>query len=179
MYVFHHKQFQEEIIRLHVVAKSDSTEDQQIKILVRDAVLKSLQKDLHNVKDMEQARMYIQNKLPYIEAVANKTLTVLGYDSAASVYFSEELFDSAQVGESTFPAGIYQALRIVIGNGEGHNWWGVIFPQCYLSVFCHEEDPAINAFSEDRGVMEEQENMEIGFWIIDFIERLGNRQSAE
>jgi len=122
------QRLREELIRLHVVAASDSPEDQARKLEVRDAVTKSLQSDLQNIKDAEQAKQYLQAKLPYIQEVARNTLRSLGCEDGVSVSLCREAFDTRVYDTFTLPAGVYEALRIVIGEGQGKNWWCVVFP---------------------------------------------------
>ena len=118
----------DELIRFHVVANSDSEEDQSIKLQVRDAVLNSLQSDLNKIADVNEARAYLQAKLPQIQAVANSVLEATGCDCEAVVTLCKEAFDTRYYDTFTLPAGIYEALRITIGEGEGHNWWCVLYP---------------------------------------------------
>ncbi len=122
------QRLREELIRLHVVANSDSREDQERKLQVRDAVTRSLQSDLQNIKDAEQAKLYLQQKLSYIQEVARNTLQALGCEDGVSVSLCKESFDTRIYDTFTLPAGVYEALRIVIGEGEGKNWWCVVFP---------------------------------------------------
>ena len=119
---------QQELIRIHVVAASDSCEDQNMKLQVRDAVLESLQQALSDATDVDQAKAYIQAHLPQIEARANAILRELGAGDRAVVTFSEEAFPLREYETFSLPAGVYESLRITIGDGEGKNWWCVIFP---------------------------------------------------
>ena len=105
----------DELIRFHVVANSDSEEDQSIKLQVRDAVLNSLQSDLNKIADVNEARAYLQAKLPQIQAVANSVLEATGCDCEAVVTLCKEAFDTRYYDTFTLPAGIYEALRITIG----------------------------------------------------------------
>ena len=118
----------EELIRLHVVANSDSAEDQAIKLQVRDAVIASLSDAMEDVADIDQARAYIEANLPKIQQTANDALKALGCDETALVTLQEEVFDTRYYDTFTLPSGVYEALRITIGEGEGKNWWCVVFP---------------------------------------------------
>lgn len=120
----------EELVRLHVVAASDSEEDQQRKLLVRDAIVDSLSKELENITDPEQARAYICEKLPKLKEIALSVLKMSGCDDGVTVSLEEEAFDTRSCEELSLPAGIYDTLRITIGRGNGKNWWCVIFPAC-------------------------------------------------
>ena len=117
-----------ELVRLHVVAASDSDEDQAIKLRVRDAVLESLQDALADVADAAQAKAYIECNLPKIEAVANEVLAAAGCGDVAAVSLQIEEFAARVYDTFSLPAGLYDALRITIGPGEGRNWWCVVFP---------------------------------------------------
>lgn len=124
----------QELIRLHVVAASDSREDRAIKLRVRDAVTESLQSDLARLRDAEEAKAYLEANLPKIRQIANQTLQAAGCDAEAMVSLCREVFDTRQYDTFTLPAGVYEALRIVIGDGQGQNWWCVVFPQLCLEV---------------------------------------------
>lgn len=116
------------LIRLHVVANSDDQNDQNVKLLVRDAVIQSIQEDLSDVADMEQAKAYLQENLPKIQSLANMVLEAAGFEQQAVVSLCQESFITREYDTFTLPAGVYEALRIVIGEGEGQNWWCVAFP---------------------------------------------------
>lgn len=122
------RQLTDNLIRFHVVASSDAPEDQAVKLQVRDAVLDSIRADLQQVADVEAAKAYLQENLPKIEAVANRTLKAAGFSDTAVVTLCREAFDTRHYDTFSLPAGIYEALRITIGEGAGHNWWCVAFP---------------------------------------------------
>ena len=115
----------EKIIRLHVVANSDSDADQAVKLCVRDAVLREAQNVLSDASDAKQA---IAAQLPALEAAANAELRRQGSGDTACVSFRRELFPTRDYDTFSLPSGVYQSLRVTIGEGAGHNWWCVIFP---------------------------------------------------
>lgn len=115
----------EKIIRLHVVANSDSGADQAIKLHVRDAVLAVARQALQDADDPQQA---IAQALPALEAAANAALAAQGSRDTASVSFRRELFPTRDYDTFSLPSGVYRSLRVTIGAGDGHNWWCVIFP---------------------------------------------------
>lgn len=115
----------EKIIRLHVVANSDSSADQAIKLHVRDAVLAAARQALQDADDPQQA---IAQALPALEAAANAALAAQGSRDTASVSFRRELFPTREYDTFSLPSGVYRSLRVTIGAGGGHNWWCVIFP---------------------------------------------------
>ena len=119
------RQLAEKLVRLHVVANSDSPSDQAIKLHVRDAVLAAARQALQGVDDPQQA---IAQALPQLEAAANAELQRQGSEDLARVSFRRELFPTREYDTFSLPAGVYDSLRVTIGQGEGHNWWCVIFP---------------------------------------------------
>ena len=163
----------DEIMRLHVVADSDSAEDQAIKLRVRDAVLETISEDLKNVADMDQARAYIRENLPKIQKAANDCLEALGCQDRAVAVLQEEVFDTRYYDTFSLPAGIYEALRITIGSGEGQNWWCVAFPTlCTPATAEGFEEAAVSAgFSETLTETLEGE-YELRFYFLDLLGRL-------
>ena len=135
----------EKIIRLHVVANSDSNVDQAVKLCVRDAVLREAQRALSSAADAKQA---ILTDLPALEAAANAELQRQGSGDTARVSFRRELFPTRDYDTFSLPSGVYQSLRVTIGKGEGHNWWCVIFPPlCAQAAGLSEQ--AVQALSDD------------------------------
>ena len=115
----------EKLIRLHVVANSDAAEDQRVKLVVRDAVLAEAGKLLADTSD---ARAAIAGGLPRLEAAANAALRAEGSADTAHVSFRRELFPTRVYSTFSLPAGVYPSVRVTLGEGNGHNWWCVIFP---------------------------------------------------
>lgn len=115
----------EKLIRLHVVANSDAAEDQRVKLVVRDAVLAEAGALLADASD---ARAAIAGGLPQLEAAANAALRAEGSADTARVSFRRELFPTRVYSTFSLPAGVYPSLRVTLGEGNGHNWWCVIFP---------------------------------------------------
>lgn len=165
-----------ELIRLHVVANSDSEEDQAIKLRVRDAVVESLQEAMTQAGDMDRAKAYLQENLPKIQAIANEVLADAGVDADAVVTLTKEAFDTRYYDTFTLPAGVYEALRITIGEGEGKNWWCVAFPSLCMGATSEEfEDVAAGAgFNNTLTATLEGETYEIRFFLLDKLGELEN-----
>lgn len=121
------------VLRLHIIANSDSDYDQNVKLKVRDEVLKLSGDIFADCKTLEDAKNVSQNNIDLIQSVANNTLSSLGCSEVATVAVAKEYFSTRIYDDFTLPAGIYDSIKIVIGNGEGHNWWCVMFPQVCLS----------------------------------------------
>ena len=165
------------LIRLHVVANSDDPEDQAIKLQVRDAVVRSLQSAMTDIADVEQAKAYLQENLPKIRTVANQALQKAGVEMDAVVTLAEEAFSTRFYDTFTLPAGVYQALRITIGEGEGQNWWCVVFPSlCLPATTDGFEDVAAGAGFEDTltATLTGKSGYEIRFYLLDKLGELEN-----
>lgn len=167
----------QELIRLHVVANSDSPVDQARKLRVRDAVTQSLRADLQNIQDVQQAKQYLQEKLPYIQKVAANTLHTLGCEDAVTVSLCLETFEKRVYDTFTLPSGVYQALRIVIGEGQGKNWWCVVFPGlCVPAASEGVEEVAAGAGFPGalNNALTGEEGYELRFGILDAMGKLEN-----
>ena len=123
------------IIRLHVVANSDSLSDQEIKLRVRDAVLREMKPVFKDLTDTDKAKVVITDNLGFIKTTVQKELESLGKNFPVEVELEKCEFPNVKYGELIFPQGEYQALNIKIGKGEGKNWWCVMFPPlCFTDM---------------------------------------------
>lgn len=164
----------DELLRLHVVGASDSKEDQDVKLLVRDAVLQSLQNGLEDLTDLEAAYDYVAGMLPKVEAAANQCLAAAGFDDTVSVSLTEEAFPTRQYDTFSLPAGVYKALRVVIGEGEGKNWWCVVFPQLCMGTDADFVETASVAGLSDELTGTLEGDCEIRFWLLEKFGELKN-----
>ena len=122
------------LIRLHVIADSDSPYDQEVKLLVRNGVIEVLEGLLVDAADKEQARKIIAENIACLEEAANNVLSQYA-DYHAVAMLGKAEFPTKAYGDLVLPAGEYDALRIVLGSGEGKNWWCVIFPPlCFVDT---------------------------------------------
>lgn len=165
-------QLREDILRLHVVANSDSEEDQAVKLEVRDAIVNSLQDGLQDMTDLDQAVSYIHSVIPKLTRVANDVLEAAGFDETVRISLETEEFPLREYDTFRLPSGIYQALRVVIGDGEGQNWWCVVFPEL-CGTATSEEFAQTAGFSEPLAGSLTGE-YEIRFWILDQLGKLEN-----
>ena len=120
------------ILRLHVLANSDTQEDQSLKLKVRDRILQESAGMLNGVKTREKAEETVAGRLPEIQKIAQEEVYRLGYRYPVHAEMTNMYFNTRQYGNVTIPAGMYDALRITIGSGKGHNWWCVLFPALCL-----------------------------------------------
>lgn len=122
------------IIRLHVIANSDSDEDQSLKYKVRNTIIEKLRSSLTDITDKEQAEKTIATKLTDIEQAASRTINENGYSYSVNATICNRDFPVKTYGDLTFPAGEYRSLCIEIGKAEGKNWWCVLFPSlCFVN----------------------------------------------
>ena len=175
MLVKDRQKLREELIRFHVVAASDAPEDQAVKLQVRDAVIVAFQEELQNFHNMEQAKEYLQENLPKIQRIANDVLTQAGFEDRATVSLCLEEFATRVYDTFTLPAGLYESLRIVIGEGEGHNWWCVMFPSfCLPATSEGFEEVACGAGFSDTLTGTLEGEYEIRFFFLDAIGAVEN-----
>ena len=121
-------------LRLHILAASDSDEDQALKLAVRDKILTEYSEELSGVAALEDARATLEARLPDIIATAQDVVIASGYDYTVTASLGEEWYDTRDYGELSLPRGVYTSLIIRIGEGEGRNWWCVMYPPMCLDL---------------------------------------------
>ncbi len=121
------------VIRLHIVANSDSEEDQNLKLKIRDEILLRYGERLKDTENIENASREVELLLNEIENTAQEIIKEEGYNYLVSTAFGREYYPKRQYEDIYFPAGNYISLRIIVGEGEGKNWWCVLFPPLCLS----------------------------------------------
>ena len=121
----------DDTVRLHILAPSDSSEDQALKLAVRDEILKRFSYALM-ATDAADAEEKIRNSLPEIRALADDIASRAGYTATAEVV--REWYDTRTYGDTTLPCGTYTSLRITLGTGAGQNWWCVMYPPLCLDI---------------------------------------------
>jgi len=124
----------EDTVRLHILANSDSEEDQALKLKIRDAVLRGFKDELSELDSAEDAEKKLATLIPRICEVAEAVVKKEGYDYAISVSLGEEWFDTREYEGFTLPRGLYDSLIIRVGRAEGKNWWCVMFPPLCLDI---------------------------------------------
>ena len=167
----------ESLIRLHVVAASDTQEDQAVKLQVRDAVIAYVEEALSHVMTVEEAKVWLQENLPGIQAAANDVLRKLGLSDTAVVTLASEAFPEREYDTFSLPSGIYESLRVTIGEGQGRNWWCVVFPElCLPAAGESTEDVAAGAgFSEElTDTVTRKNGYTIRFYFLDVLGRIEN-----
>ena len=127
-------QLAEKVIRLHVLANSDSQADQTLKLQVRDKVLAQAATLLTGQESAPEAAAILQDNLGLLAQTAAQEIDAQGYRYGVRVALEDTWFPTREYQDMALPAGTYQALRVVIGEGEGHNWWCVVYPSLCLGA---------------------------------------------
>lgn len=171
------------VFRLHILANSDCVEDQQLKLKVRDKILESSAYLFDNSMSKENTVETVNANLDKLQAVAKKTLMDNGCDYDVKCEITEMYFEDKIYRDITMPAGNYTALRITIGEAEGHNWWCVMYPPLCLPAVTNTEE----FMKEYEGVITEEElemlqnpeNYEVKFYFAELIQKLIDEQDSK
>lgn len=160
-----------QIFRLHILANSDSAEDQQLKLKVRDNILVSSEELFKNCKTLEEIINVSNQNIKYFQKIAENTIKENGYTYPVKVYVDKEYFNTRHYDKITLPSGIYNALKIEIGAAKGHNWWCVMFPAICLPAVSDDE---INKILSDDEIelINSNDKYEIRFKIVEIYEKI-------
>ncbi len=163
-----------ECIRLHVLAESDAEADQSVKLKVRDAILTETGDLFTSADSFSDALSEITERKEEIELIAERVLRENGFSYGAEVFIDEEYFDTRQYENVTLPAGDYTALKVILGEGKGHNWWCVMFPPlCLPAVTEKNEDSVYGVFGENGGdLVTGKSGYKIKFRIVEIVESI-------
>ena len=169
-----------DVLRMHVIANSDCSADQQLKLMVRDAVLERGAQLFDGTVTADEARRKIEPHKAELEAAAREVIERAGYDYPVSVNVVNEYFATRCYGSLTMPAGRYTAVKVVIGEGAGRNWWCVMFPPLCLPA-AQDRGGNIDAFldGDELKVVESSGRYEPRFKIVEIIEKLKEKTSFE
>ncbi len=119
----------DKIIRLHVIANSDSDSDQELKLTVRDGILGYISQITEGAENIEEAKDAINSRLDEIQALCKKIVKANGSEQSVRVTLTKENYPTREYGEYSLPSGNYTSLRIMLGEAKGHNWWCILFPR--------------------------------------------------
>lgn len=156
----------ENVLRLHILANSDSEEDQALKLRVRDAVLRETAADFAAAGDREDTVKTAGRLLTKMKTAAEKTLEEAGCRDTVRVSMVNMYFETREYDGAILPAGYYDAVRIELGAAEGHNWWCVLFPQ--LCIGTAAEGPELEQIEK----LAEGPEYRLSFALVEWLERL-------
>ncbi len=166
------------LLRLHVVANSDSDADQALKLEVRDAVLDCAAGYLENVSDVRAAEQVLGAHLAELAGAGQAVVREKGYDYAVRASLGTSHFPTKTYDGFALPAGDYRALRVTIGAGEGRNWWCVVFPTLCVSAASEWQDTAVSGGLSDEDVRlmaEEDEGYVLRFKCLELWDKLSQK----
>lgn len=172
-------------IRLRIIANSDLPQDQLLKRKIRDELIENITEWVGELEDLETAKQVIQSRLPELENIVEGTIQKNGYTYDSSVELGKVPFPTKMYGNYVYPAGEYEALRVVIGEGLGENWWCVLFPPlCFVDITngdamnpVDSEDKKVGDSSlqmDDSGNQQrpQKQQPEVRFFIVELLEKL-------
>ena len=169
-------------LRLHIVANSDSTEDQMLKYEIRDEIIKYISPFFSDIKDKNDAKKILSNHISDFYKICYKVVYTHGYDYSVNISIGNFYFPTKEYNNFTLPEGLYDALKIEIGDAKGQNWWCVMFPSlCIIDnsnlQFTDNSEEILknNLGSEEYSIITNQNespNIKIKFKLIEFFENI-------
>ena len=165
----------EKMLRMHVIANSDSEEDQQLKLKVRDAVLLAGEKVFDGSITATEAKEKITPYIDYLENTALETIKNEGFDYNVKITVEKEYFNTRTYENSvTLPAGYYTAVKVIIGEGKGQNWWCVMFPPMCLPTAVAECELSDVLTDDETEIVTETDKYKFRFKIVEILEEIFN-----
>lgn len=174
------KGIREEVLRLHVIANSDEDYDQDLKLKVRDALLQTGESIFTGSEDIISAESKITDKQDVLKYTAEETILNLGFDYNVKIEVARSYFPTKTYGELTLPAGYYKALRVIIGEGKGKNWWCIMFPPLCLPAATDTKEIIGDFLSdEELQIVTSNPKYEVRFWLVEKYYELKNKLFVE
>lgn len=174
------KEIAAQVIRLHVVANSDSQEDQELKLEVKEEIVELLREELREDTSVVTAQQTLRDHLREIEEMAGRYIQERGYDYEVNAELGNCYFPVKEYGDMTFPAGEYKALKVNIGKSKGKNWWCVMYPTLCMVDSTYQIVPEESKEKLKENLTETEyeslltggEEVQYGFRIVDFLSNL-------
>lgn len=166
------EQISTEVFRLHILANSDSEEDQALKLKVRDALLGYTDELFDDAKDRNDAENIAKENIETLQSVAQNTVYKNGCNYAVNAEVVKMYFNTRYYENYTMPAGMYDALRITIGSGKGHNWWCVMYPSICISSAIDNDEKVEKTFSENQQEIVRGNEYEYKFKVVEIFEKI-------
>lgn len=158
----------EEILRLHVIANSDEDYDQELKLKVRDSLLRCSETVFSGSEDIISAQGKLQQNTDKLLYSAEEIIRESGYDYDIKIELARSYFPTRVYDDITLPAGYYKAVRVIIGEGKGKNWWCIMFPPLCLPAATDNKEVISEYLSDDEmNIVTSNPEYEIRFWLIE------------
>lgn len=161
-----------DVFRFHILANSDSEEDQALKLKVRDKVLERTKILFDTANSKSDAEKFVKANLETIEKIAQNEVYKNGYNYPVKAEVVNMHFDTRYYESYTLPSGMYDALRITIGNAKGHNWWCVMYPSICISTVDEGKNRAKDALSDDEYSVVTDNKVEYKFFIVELFQKI-------
>lgn len=158
------------VLRLHIIANSDSEADQELKLKIRDAILSETGSLFANSQSLEEANLQTEQHLKNFEDIANRVINENGFCYDATVSLGERFFETRHYENFTLPAGNYRSLIINLGESKGKNWWCVIYPTVCLPAASGDLRDTVN--NKSAHIAEHSERYIIRFKIVEIFEKI-------
>ena len=169
------REIQEDVLRLHILANSDSEEDQAVKRKVRDRILLESGELFNTVGDKSSAQEKAAENTDKVEQIAKEVLAEEGFSYPVTAKVTRQFFDTRVYDGFTMPAGWYDSLQVILGEGEGRNWWCVLYPPLCISAAEKTQEKLEENFTEgERQVLESEPEYEVRFFIVELAGKIGN-----
>lgn len=156
-------------VRLHVVANSDSQDDQDVKYKVRDEIIKNVGELINNMPDESASFDFFKQNKELVENIAQETLQRYGYNYGASVNIGIHTYPTRMYEQATLPAGEYKSIRVILGEGSGRNWWCVVYPPMCLGIEELEIEDIDQILLDDD--LTDEESIIVKSWIMEFFNK--------
>lgn len=150
-----YNEVKDSLIRFHVIANSDNDQDQQLKLKVKNKIIEYLYPFLSNSKSLDDSRKIIIDNMDKVKRISEEIIRQEGYDYDVDLQLSRENFPDKSYGNIILPQGNYEAFRVIIGKGQGRNWWCVMFPPL---CFVDESKAEVEYDKVEENIKKEQEN---------------------
>ncbi len=162
----------QKVFRLHILANSDSQEDQQLKLRVRDKILQESEEMFSSCNSVDEAINISRESIDKLKNISRQVIAYYNYDYDVRAYVTKEYFETREYDNFTLPAGIYDCLKIEIGQGKGHNWWCVMYPSVCISGCTDDFDLTL---TEDEKQLIESDNYVIKFKVVEIYEKIKSK----
>ncbi len=169
------QEIREKVLRLHILANSDSEADQQLKLKVRDAVVAKAADLFEPAQNAGDALAAAEKKLPELVATAQQVVYAEGYTYEVQAQLCRMYFTTRQYEEVSLPAGMYDAVRFTIGEGAGKNWWCVVFPPMCVSAATQSETLSDVLNEEQTAIVTKPDAYEVRFKVVEVFEDIAHR----
>lgn len=168
------REIRESVLRLHILANSDSEEDQALKLKVRDRILEESGMLFDQIDSVQDAKALAEQNAEQIAEIARDEIQKQGYDYTVKVEVCNMFFDTRNYDSFSLPAGHYDALRVTIGEAKGHNWWCVLYPPMCLPGAMPREELEGKMTAKEAEIIEQSENYQVEFAVIELWEKVKN-----